>query len=245
MPGSRIPALLGLLLLAASPAAADEVRHAVVAAVVDGLTLQTEAGEIVRLTGLHVPPEMAAAARAALEAAFPPGSEVRLVPVAPGRDRYGRTPAVASGRGGGAQTILVGRGLALVGPMPGTPPGPPGLRDLEKRAAAARAGLWADPAGVRADADDAGRLIGRYGLVEGRVLDVGGTDHHVYLNFGRDWRRDFTLRVRRPELEHVVGRWVAEVDQLAGRRVLARGFVIEAGGPLIELSHPEQIEVLP
>jgi hypothetical protein len=32
---------------------------------------------------------------------------------------------------------------------------------------------------------------------------------------------------------------------LAGRTIEVRGVVLEAGGPLIELSHPEQMQVVP
>ena len=37
----------------------------------------------------------------------------------------------------------------------------------------------------------------------------------------------------------------ADLEGLAGRLVEVRGVVLEAGGPLIELSHPEQMQVLP
>jgi hypothetical protein len=35
-----------------------------------------------------------------------------------------------------------------------------------------------------------------------------------------------------------------DLEALAGREVEVRGYVLEAGGPLIELSHREQIRVL-
>ena len=93
---------------------------------------------------------------------------------------------------------------------------------------------------------DAGALddsTGRFRIVRGRVLRVARTERHVYLNFGADWRADFTVRVRRTELKGALTG--VDLEGLAGHLVEVRGLVLEAGGPLIELSHPEQIQVLP
>jgi micrococcal nuclease len=75
------------------------------------------------------------------------------------------------------------------------------------------------------------------------VLRVAPTESHTYLNFGADWRADFTVRVRRTELEGALAG--LDLEGLGGRLVEVRGVVLEAGGPLIELSHPEQLQVLP
>ena len=53
------------------------------------------------------------------------------------------------------------------------------------------------------------------------------------------------MRIRRADLKDGFARSGIDVLALEGRRIEVRGFVLEAGGPLIELSHPEQIEVLP
>jgi hypothetical protein len=95
-------------------------------------------------------------------------------------------------------------------------------------------------------ARDAGAIedsAGRFRIVQGRVLRVAPTERYVYLNFGADWRADFTVRVRRSELGGALAG--VDLEGLAGRLVEVRGVVLEAGGPLIELSHPEQIQVLP
>ena len=39
--------------------------------------------------------------------------------------------------------------------------------------------------------------IGTFRLVEGRVLDAARVRGTTYLNFGEDWRNDFTIAVRR------------------------------------------------
>jgi hypothetical protein len=84
----------------------------------------------------------------------------------------------------------------------------------------------------------------RYLLVEGRALEVARARGFVYVNFGRRWREDFTVRA-----EERVARKLAkeglDVAGLAGRDLLVRGLVFEADGPMIELVHRAQVEVLP
>jgi hypothetical protein len=52
------------------------------------------------------------------------------------------------------------------------------------------------------------------------------------------------VRLARGELVEALARSGIEIERLAGHLVEVRGYLLEAGGPLIELSHPEQIEVI-
>ena len=89
------------------------------------------------------------------------------------------------------------------------------------------------------------RLAGSFQLIEGRVTDAVRIKGQVYLNFGQDWRSDFTIT-----LKAKVARQFAKagVDPLSlkGRmvRVRVRGWLKKYNGPMIEASHPEQIEVI-
>ncbi len=116
---------------------------------------------------------------------------------------------------------------------------------LERTARVARRGLWADPAFAPRSALRVADAIGSFQIVQGRVLRVAPTDDYIYLNFGADWRSDFTVRLRRAELDGRFAQAGLDVLALGGRRIEVRGLVLEAGGPLIELSHPEQIQLLP
>ncbi|MGH6832700.1 MAG: thermonuclease family protein, partial [Methyloceanibacter sp.] len=89
-----------------------------------------------------------------------------------------------------------------------------------------------------------GRLIHSYQLVEGRVASVGEGGGRLYLNFTPDWRSDFTISVE----GKAVGAFAAagiDLKALAGARLRVRGFLAWRNGPMIEASHPEQIELLP
>ena len=120
---------------------------------------------------------------------------------------------------------------------------------LERVARVERRGGWANRGAepgwrVRAAADLSLTEHG-FRIVRGRVLQVEARRHYIYLNFGADWRTDFTIRVRKSDLAPAFQDAGLDVLALAGRRVEVRGLVLPAGGPLVELSHPEQIEVLP
>ena len=161
-----------------------------------------------------------------------------------GRDRWGRDIAVvADGDGAPLAERWLADGLAAVDPdaageMAGR------LLRAEAEARAARRGIWGerqwrvqDAAGVRGAAGD---LV----IVAGHVLAVGWAGDRLYLNFGQDRRTDFTARAERAEVR-ALARAGIELEALAGREVRLRGWLFQLGGPMIELSGPAQIEVLP
>lgn len=121
----------------------------------------------------------------------------------------------------------------------------PEMLAQETAARAARRGIWAHPFyAVRpADADALMRRLGTFQVITGAVVDAARVRGTVYLNFGGDWRTDFTValdaRARRRFTK-------AGVDPLAfeGRRLRVRGWLRKRNGPMLELTHPEQIEVL-
>ena len=69
----------------------------------------------------------------------------------------------------------------------------------EAAARAAKRGIWADPAAIK-NAESPGDIlagIGRFMVVEGKVLSVRQAGATTYLNFGRNWTRDFAVTISR------------------------------------------------
>lgn len=244
-----------MLALALAPAAAEALRSegpAAVAEVLAGDLLRLSDGRTVRLAGIRVPaaePERAGALPIAQQARAElirllDGATLRLDPAEAAHDRYGRLVAhLERSDGLWLQGALLEQGLAHVQTRPGEAARAGEMLALEQAARAAERGLWAEPAFMPRDAGALRDSTGRFRIVRGRVLRVAPTESHLYLNFGADWRVDFTVRVRRAELDGAFAG--ADLAGLAGRLVEVRGVVLEAGGPLIELSHPEQMQVLP
>jgi endonuclease YncB( thermonuclease family) len=161
------------------------------------------------------------------------------------RDRHGRLVGHLRRQGDGlwVQAAVVSDGLAVVMPFADETADAGPLLALEEAARTAGRGLWADPFFAVRDAATVGTERGRLRLVAGTVravAEVGGT---TYLNFGADWRRDFTGLMDRATARACrdAGR---DPKALEGRRVRLRGWMRDYNGPLVEITACDQIEVL-
>jgi hypothetical protein len=215
-----------------------------VQAVVDGRTLLLADGRQARLAGIEIAqPE---AARSALEVAVA-GREVGLARLGAETDRYGRISAVINplGEPRPLQITLLMQGHARVAARVGDQACAAEFLAAERIARRAGLGLWSDPTYLTKQAGKPGDLLaerGRFTLVEGTVLsvrEVGGT---IYVNFGRRWTEDFTVTVLKRNERPFAAAGV-ELKKLTGRRVRVRGTVEQRGGPWIEATNPEQIEL--
>ena len=230
----------------------------VVTAVYDGNTLRLDSGIVVRLGGVRAPlpagrragsaaEPLADAAKAALEHLVL-GKSVRLALDEEETDRYGHMEAhlFTEPDEVWVEQAMLGQGMARVEPLPGNRRCAGELMAAESQARANGLGIWADPYySVRNAADPAalGAHTGHYELIEGEVVGTGEARGRAYLDFGRVWKDDVTatIDVKARSLFAAAG-----IDPLSlkGRRVRVRGWVESRDGPLIELSLPEQIEVL-
>jgi hypothetical protein len=120
------------------------------------------------------------------------------------------------------------------------------LMAAERIARTGRLGLWADPFYDNLRAENPAAILaarGRFSIVEGTVLSVRHSGGTVYINFGRRWSEDLTVTIlKRNERKFTVAG--IEPEKLTGRKVRVRGFIEERGGPWIEASLPEQIEII-
>ncbi len=159
------------------------------------------------------------------------------------RDRYGCVLAdVENAEGVTLQQALLAAGWAVVDPhsVVDDEVALDVWLDAEDEARRTGRGLW-QVAKNRAKAADALEgWVGTRQLVEGRVRRVSVNKRYVYLNFGADWRTDFTARLERK----MTDRLGVDVDELRGKALRVRGVLEESRGPLIHISHIKQIEYL-
>jgi micrococcal nuclease len=114
---------------------------------------------------------------------------------------------------------------------------------IEKRARANRLGIWAKTRFRVRNPHEPRRDIDTFQIVEGRVVSAAIIKGRAYLNFGPNWRTDFTFSIS-PRDRRRFERAGIDLAMLASRRVRGRGWVTLRNGPLIELTHPEQLEIL-
>jgi endonuclease YncB( thermonuclease family) len=236
-----------LMIAAATTGAAAEEppAGAFVRQVIDGEVLATDAGEV-RLAGILTPTQPPVLANQVLAAlrSISIGRTVTLAYATPVQDRHGRYVAQVETRAGvWLQGALIDRGLARVATAPDRRARAAEMLARERAAREAGRGLWSYPNyRILSDADAAAH-IGAFHLVEGRVLAVQRVKNVTYLNFGPDYRTDFTVQVLRESLAQFRAADVV-LPNLENQRVRVRGWLRQFNGPLIDANHPEQIEVL-
>jgi hypothetical protein len=198
-----------------------------------------------RLAALVVPAFAAVGpGRNEVAASWAGRSDVTIIAVAPA-DRWGRAPVLVLAEGDLLNAELLRAGLALFrsGDVPIACARL--LQAEEDVARRARRGIWAREDFVLA-ADRPLDILareGRFTLVEGRVRSVGQTKTRVYLNFGTVRSQDFAISVEKRNLRKFEASGMTGTSW-EGRRIRVRGIVVQAGGPLIEVSSPEDVERL-
>lgn len=236
--------------------------HAIIRAA-DATVMVLDDGREVRLAGLIAPPPPVAvpmagatwapeqAARAALaNLAATARADVLIEPSS--RDRHGRPAAQVyiTTRDGARiwlQRALVEQGLAIVSARNG---GALACQEIllaaEETARRTSTGVWANPVYRTHKASDVFalmRLRSSFALVEGTVVSVTTRAGRLFLNFGSDWKTDFTAAVPQVLLKAAPGA-AATLQALEGHTVRVRGWIERRYGPSIEISGLADIEDL-
>ena len=243
----------GLMLVADAASPADAAGCAFepqgegrVAEILDARSFRLADGREVRLAGIE-PVATEKANRTSALSAIIAGREVTLSGEDDAPDRYGRQPAfvfLASSETP-VQGLLLAQGEALVSATVTNKDCALILTAAEAAARQAKQGTWASPAAIK-NAESPGDIlagIGRFTVVEGKVLSVRQAGATTYLNFGRNWTRDFAVTISRRMVPAVEAARIV-LKSLENRRIRVRGWVEARGGPRIDVLRVGQIELL-
>jgi hypothetical protein len=233
----------------------ETIGPGVVTGIVDARTVLLDGGREARLAGI----EMAAAGpQARTSEVMPPlvgrNAILRRIGAAGAagaeQDRYGRllVHLFVSEQGSERwiQADLLDRGEARVASRIGDRACARELLARESKAREAKLGVWAEPIYGIMQADEPAKVAaerGRFAIVEGKVLSVRESGNTIFVNFGRRWTEDFVVTIAKRNERGFTAAGL-QPARLQGRRVRVRGIVEQRGGPWIEATHPEQIEVL-
>jgi hypothetical protein len=80
-------------------------------------------------------------------------------------------------------------------------------------------------------------------IVEGKVESVATKNNRTYINFGKDWRTDFTVSIKSGDKRDFSKRGINPLDW-GGKHIRVRGWLDEYNGPYIQINHPESVEIL-
>ena len=112
----------------------------------------------------------------------------------------------------------------------------------QKQARLNRKGLWFNFKTV--SASKAHMYVNQIKAVKGKVLNAHKSDKCVYLNFGQDWRNDFTGVIFNDTLAAFAKEGIDPVVFYKNKEIEIIGRIKEYNGPEIIINSPSQIRVL-
>lgn len=221
------------------------------AKVEDNGVLVLDGHRTVRLEGLlwpterdGVPSSVVTGSTAALRILIA-GHRLVLRAKEPRLDRYDRLRVQAVlDDGRWLQREVLQRGLARVSIAPDRPECARELYAAEAEARSAGAGLWTISAyRVRTPESLRWQDLGTFQIVEGTVVNARVSSGRAYLNFGRNWRTDFTVTIAPEDMKRFKA-WNVDPYSYGGKHVRVRGWIDRLHGFEIGAGSPAQIEVL-
>ncbi|HEY8189946.1 MAG TPA: thermonuclease family protein [Micavibrio sp.] len=251
------PPILPSLDTAADARPLQQTQSERMAQVIDDHHILLKNGRVVELTGIEIPQstgfgasEQAAAAGAFIKSLFEKDadSDVMLYQT-PGAgkgrtNRLGHDLAHVVRKNGHIwiQGALLANGLARARPTPDNPELAIRMMALEDQARMAGKGLWAKDSQYRLiQATDPIEITDQFAVVEGVVKNVSTINNVTYLNFGDDWRKDFTTGIP-SAIRQAMSRNNLDVFRLQNQRVRVHGWLRAYNGPYIELEMPVLLE---
>jgi endonuclease YncB( thermonuclease family) len=223
--------------------------------IIDGLTILLKDKKIIRLASLDIPDfnnnqeaPYNEAAQKLLQSLLPEGTEVMMYQTRVAKKgRVNRMNHqlghIVTKKGtiwiNGA---LLSHGLARVYTAPKAPEMNTQMLAAEQAARKTERGMWtAESKFPVLTPDDAEQAMGNLAIIEGVVQKTATVKNKVYLNFGKNWKTDFTVMIP-PSLRKKLAHNGIDPLSMAHKAVRVRGYLREYNGPLIELEAPEHLE---
>jgi endonuclease YncB( thermonuclease family) len=190
----------------------------------------------------HAPSTFADQALVAVQSTLRSGP-LTLTSVPPLKDRYDRIRVQAFVGKRWVQDEILRRGLARVSIAPDRTECAIELFTAEAEARATHSGIWSSPAYAIRTPDNLGLDTNTFQIVEGKVLNASVRNGRVHLNFGENWRTDFTATVDPADKRYFREAGV-DPTSYVGQTIRVRGWVQSLNGPEIEVPNPQGIEVV-
>ncbi len=225
--------------------------------VIDGSTILLNDGKIIRLLGMDYPyvrgssvSEQSLAAKDRLEKLLPAGTDVNIWQsrnAKTGRtNRMGHILAHLETKKEDRwiNGTLVREGLAFVQTDWNNPDMAQSLYKLEDGARQDALNIWAKGSAYGLlNPENAQNGDGAFRVVEGTIKRAATSKNNLYLNFGEDRNKDFTVMVSSGLRKDLSKRGIDPMN-LSGQKVRVRGWIRIWNGPFMELESAERLEIL-
>ena len=221
--------------------------------IVDGDTIILENNIEVRLVGLQAP--KIALSRKNFEE-WPLGYEAKdaLSDIILGKDvylyyggrkmdRYGRTLAHLFKKDGTwVQGEMLKTGMARVYSFADNRSIVDEMLAAEKQARNNKNGIWALNFYKIKPQEISENYLNSFQIISGKIIDVATVKSKTYLNFGDDYRSDFTIVVPW-RVKKMFEKLDINLTNLKGKNIFVRGWLKYYNGPSLDLTHPEQLVI--
>lgn len=87
--------------------------------------------------------------------------------------------------------------------------------------------------------------IGQFNHYEGKVVSAKRVRDRTYLNFGDNWRTDFSVEIPNRFEELFKQSGIDTEKDYTGKKLQIRGVFMPVNGVLVRATHPEQLTILP
>jgi len=161
-------------------------------------------------------------------------------------DRWGRQPvlAFAGNSSEPVQVMLLEQGHLSILPDQLPVAFADRFRAAQLTAQVTARGLWASKSLRVLYADNADEGEGQLRFVRGRVRYAYEGRSWTYLNFGRDYKTDFTIMIK-PRLARQMSEGGQPPSSFEGKRIEVYGLIHQENGPAVELTSGANIRIIP
>ncbi|NHK27047.1 hypothetical protein FF098_003905 [Parvularcula flava] len=161
-------------------------------------------------------------------------------------DRWGRQPVLAFAPNASEplQVALIEQGHLSILPDQLPAAFNDRFRAAQLTAQVTDRGLWASDSLRVLYADSAGDGEGQLRFVRGRVRYAYEGRNWTYLNFGRDYKTDFTIIIK-PRLARQMSEAGQPPSSFEGKRIEVYGLIHQENGPAVELTSGANIRIIP
>ena len=223
--------------------------------VIDGDTIKLSNGKLLRYIGIDTPevrikkgsqfiydPQPFAREATQFNKKLVEGKFIKVEFDLQKTDRYGRLLGYCFIKDTFINAELIKNGYAVLYTYPPNVKYVDLLLKLQKEARNRKVGLWKNFSVI--SADQAYKHLNQIKIVEGRVLDTYKTAKCVFLNFGNDYKTDFTVVIFKNSLAEFYNIGIDPVDFYKHKKIAVNGRIKEYNGPEIIANSPYQIEVI-
>ena len=138
------------------------------------------------------------------------------------------------------QEVLISEGLARVIPDQKLEDITIHLLKVEYQARKEKKGLWEDSAYKIHSAETIKPSAWEMQIVEDKIKKIATIKNNTYLNFGDNWRTDFTILIPSKIRQYYTKKGI-DIFSFQDQKIQVRGYVEDFNGPLIKLESPSHL----